>query len=53
MNRKERRLQARLNGTTFEPQYKGKVYTYEEYYGIGYERFNNKFVEVSKLVSNN
>lgn len=44
--RKERRLQARLDGVKFVPQYNGaSVLSYEDYYGIGNERFNNKFVQ--------
>ncbi|WP_226035753.1 hypothetical protein [Aquibacillus saliphilus] len=59
-SRKERRLEARQNGTEFVPQYnsgvrfdgKGKEIkvggnpkTYKEMLGVGYERFNNKFVQ--------
>lgn len=46
-NRKERREEAKKKGTAFVPQYNGKgPQTYEEYYGVGYERFNNKFVTI-------
>lgn len=58
--RKERRLEARQNGTEFVPQYNsgvrfdsegkqvnvgGKPKTLKEVTGVGYEGFNNKFVE--------
>ena len=48
-SRRERRAEARKNTTEFVPMYNGKgPQTYEEMYGIGYERFNNKFVTISK-----
>lgn len=65
-SRKERRAEAKENGTVFEPQYKtatyknnkgeeivlgGKPKTYEEAYGVGYERFNNKFVTIKEATS--
>lgn len=64
-SRKERRAEARDSKTLFEPQYntgtrinfKGEKYivggaprTYEEAYGTGYERFNNKFVTIKEVV---
>ncbi len=60
-SRRERRLEAKQNGVAFEPQYSsgvrfdakgeevkvgGKPKSYEEMYGIGYERFNSKYVTV-------
>lgn len=48
-SRKERRAEARENKTAFVPQYNGKApQTYKEYYGVGYERFNNKSVIVAE-----
>ncbi|MDC6267217.1 hypothetical protein [Lysinibacillus fusiformis] len=48
-SRKERKLEAKQNGVTFEPQYNGKgVISFEEHSGLGIERFNNKFVQFSK-----
>ncbi len=45
--RRERREEARKNKTKFEPIYNGKPpQTYEEFHGVGYERFNNKFVTI-------
>lgn len=42
--RKQRRLEAKLNGVSFEPQYNGKApATHKELTGVGNERFNNKF----------
>ena len=57
MTRQQRKLEAKLNGVKFEPQYNGNSPTsYDEHYGVGKERFNNKFVnftakpaEVKKL----
>jgi hypothetical protein len=47
MKRRERRELARKNKTEFVPQYNGRVpKTYEEFYGKGYERFNNKYVTI-------
>ncbi|WP_156341134.1 hypothetical protein [Cytobacillus solani] len=49
LSRRERRAEARKNKTAFVPQYNGKApQSYEEYYGVGYERFNNKFVTIAK-----
>jgi hypothetical protein len=49
LSRRERRAEARKNKTEFIPQYNGKApQTYKEYYGVGYERFNNKFVTVAE-----
>ena len=49
MNRKERRNLARESKVEFVPQYNGNVKTYEEFYGVGYERFNNKFVIIKEV----
>lgn len=53
-SRKQRRQEARDNNTDFAPQYNGRTpVTYEDMYGVGNERFNNKFVtikEVKKVV---
>ena len=62
-SRRERRAEARANKTPFEPVYKsgkrmhkgevitvgGKPKSYEEMFGVGYERFNNKFVTIKKV----
>lgn len=63
-SRRERRLEAKENGLQFEPQYKsgiresltgekvtvgGEPKTHEEAYGVGYERFNNKFVTIKEV----
>lgn len=49
--RKQRRENARKNNEVFTPQYNGnKPVTYAEFYGVGYERFDNKFVKVSELL---
>ena len=48
-SRKERKLQAKQNGVLFVPQYNGNgVLSFEDYYGVGNERFNNKFVQFLK-----
>ncbi|WGT39700.1 hypothetical protein QH639_02565 [Lysinibacillus sp. 1 U-2021] len=48
-SRKQRKLEAKQNGTPFVPQYNGNgVLSYEEYYSVGNERFNNKFVQFLK-----
>lgn len=48
-SRKVRRQKAKNDGVQFEPQYNGSSpVTYEEHYGVGNERFNNKFVEIKK-----
>lgn len=53
-SRRERRQEARDNGVTFEPQYNGKSpITYEEFKGVGYERFNNKFVTIKEVEEEN
>ncbi|MFD1335771.1 hypothetical protein ACFQ4N_09445 [Oceanobacillus iheyensis] len=48
-SRKERRKEAKVNKTKFQPQYNGggKV-THDEHYGVGYERFNNKYVTIEE-----
>ncbi|PAD70580.1 hypothetical protein CHH83_01900 [Bacillus sp. 7586-K] len=46
-SRKERRKAAKENKSPFFPEYNGEVKTYEEMYGVGYERFNNKFVTIA------
>jgi hypothetical protein len=49
-SRKERRQLARENGVAFEPQYNGRnPQSYEEFKGIGYERFNNKFITIKEV----
>jgi hypothetical protein len=46
-SRKERRQVARKNKVVFAPQYNGaKLMTYEEFHGVGYERFNSKHVTI-------
>lgn len=46
-SRKDRRQEAKTNKVAFEPQLNGtQVQTHEEYFGVGYERFNNKFVTI-------
>lgn len=50
-SRKERKLEAKQNGVPFAPQYNGTgVVSFEEYYGLGNNRFNNKFVQFDKKV---
>lgn len=50
-SRKQRKLEAKQNGIPFTPQYNGAgVVSFEEYYGLGIERFNNKFVQFDKKV---
>jgi hypothetical protein len=59
-SRKERRKEAREKGEEFVPQYNsatkfdpesgtytvgGEPKTYEEMYGVGYERFNDRYVK--------
>lgn len=45
-SRKQRKLEAKQAGVTFVPQYNGKgVITYQDFYDVGTERFNNKFVQ--------
>jgi hypothetical protein len=49
-SRKERREEARKNKTAFVPQYNGQSpKTHEEAFGVGYERFNNKFVTIKEV----
>lgn len=49
-SRKERRQEARENGVPFDPQYNGhSPVTYEQYYGVGNERFNNKHVTIKEV----
>lgn len=46
MTRQQRKLEARLNGVKFEPQYNGNSpIAYGEHFGVGNERHNNKFVD--------
>lgn len=48
--RKERREEARKNKVAFVPQYNGRQpQTYEEFFGIGYERFNDKFTTIKDV----
>lgn len=48
-SRKERKLEAKQTGVSFVPQYNGNgVVSYEDYYDVGNERFNNKFVRFNK-----
>lgn len=48
-SRKERKLEAKQNNEVFVPQYNGiGVLSFEDYYGTGNERFNNKFVQFLK-----
>ena len=64
--RKQRRLDARQTGAVFQPQYssgvrhdeKGSKFTvggapetHEEATGIGYERFNNKYVSIAEVAA--
>lgn len=64
LTRKQRRQGARNGGYDFQPQYssgirhdeKGRGYkvggaprTYKEAFGIGYERFNNKYVTIAEV----
>lgn len=57
--RKQRRQEAKQAGVPFEPQYNeskrtgrgGSPKTYEEMYGIGYERFDSKYVIVSDKIT--
>ena len=47
-SRKQRRLEARENKTSFIPQYgfTGALKSHKEFYGVGYERFNSKYVTI-------
>lgn len=54
--RRQRRKEAREAGIPFEPQYNenkrtgrgGRPQTYEEMFGVGYERFDDKYTKFSK-----
>jgi hypothetical protein len=47
LTRKQRRTQAKKENVEFKPVYNGTgVKTFTEVYGLGYERFNNKFVKI-------
>lgn len=63
-SRRERRLKAKEDKVDFVPQYKsgirknlrgeeivvgGNPKTYEEVYGVGNERFNNKYVIIKEV----
>lgn len=49
--RKDRRKEVREQGVPFEPIYNGeKPKTHEEMFGIGYERFDDKYTKVSELI---
>lgn len=50
-SRRERRAKARKEKTEFIPQHTtlAGVVTYEEFHGVGYERFNNKFVTIKEV----
>lgn len=44
------RSERRSEGTEgFVPYYNGAIQTYEEAYGVGYERFNNKYVQFDQV----
>lgn len=49
--RRERRAQARKEKTEFKPFYNNSedVQTYEEFYGVGYERFNSKYALIKPI----
>lgn len=50
-SRKERKLEAKQNGVLFTPQYNGSgVASFEDFYGLGIERFNNKYVKFNEKV---
>jgi hypothetical protein len=44
-SRKERRQRNKDLGIPFNPVYNGPVFTYKELHGVGYERFNSKYVK--------
>jgi hypothetical protein len=47
VSRKQRREEARKKDIEFKPVYNGTgVRTFTEVFGLGYERFNNKFVKI-------
>lgn len=49
-NRRERRAEARDNNEQFQPLYNGlPPRNYEDVFGVGYERFNNKFVTIKEV----
>lgn len=49
-SRKQRKLEARQEGLKFVPQYNSKgVVSHDDFYGVGNERFNNKFVQFNKV----
>ncbi|MFS0562578.1 hypothetical protein AB1K91_17770 [Terribacillus sp. 179-K 1B1 HS] len=50
-SRKERRQEAKANGVPFTPIYAEgfEPKSYKQATGIGYERFDNKFVKISEL----
>lgn len=56
--RRLRRADAKKSGTPFQPQYNenkrtgrgGKPKTYKEMFGVGYERFDDKFTKISEVV---
>lgn len=48
MNRRKKRELSKKAKIPFQPNYNGKVYTYEEFYGVGNERFNSKYMTVKK-----
>ena len=51
-SRQERRQEARGNNTEFAPQYNGNSpVTFEQYYGVGYERFNSKHVTIKDIAN--
>lgn len=46
-SRNERRKKARQSKVAFAPQYNGAtLMTYQEFHGVGYERFNSKYVKI-------
>ncbi|MGE7840609.1 hypothetical protein ACQKNX_07450 [Lysinibacillus sp. NPDC093712] len=50
-SRKQRKLEAKQNGVPFVPQYNGTgVQSYEDYFGVGNERYNNKFFQFQRPV---
>lgn len=48
-SRRERRAEAKRYGLKFDPQYSNgqAPVTHIQYYGVGYERFDTKYNEVS------
>lgn len=50
LTRKQRRQNARNSNEEFTPQYNGNApVTYAEFHGVGYERFDSKYVKVSEV----